>query len=518
LPLGIYNTLSHRVEDFRPLDPRGRRVTFYSCGPTVYDYAHIGNFRSFLNADLLRRALELLGHEVVHVMNMTDVGHMTEDDAGAEGEDRMEVASRRLLEAKKAGRLPAEASGVDPGDPFAIADFYAAAFLHDARALGLGVALEAQSRPELMPRPTRYIRPMIALVEKLIGTGHAYVAGDGAVYFDVRSFPDYGRLSNNTLDALREAAGGRVAAAHQAVKRHPADFLLWKPDARHIMRWPSPWGEGYPGWHLECSAMAMDLLGRDTNGVIDIHSGGEDNVFPHHESEIAQTCCATGEPFFARYWFHTRHLRVEGEKMSKSKGNFYTLGDVLARGASPAAVRLELTKTHYTVNANFTFQGLEDSQRMINRWSRVERLLAGGGAADGTRPLAAALPEFRDALADDLNATRAIAALHGAAGRYPQDEPPARGGRPADAAAAAELDALRAMMRALGVLEISRAADTAAAATDESFIKDAIRRRNQARAERDFATSDRIRRELLEKGVALHDGPQGTTWSLVVQK
>ncbi len=519
MTMWIYNTLTRRIEPFQPLDPRGKRVTFYSCGPTVYDYAHIGNFRSFLNADLLRRALELFGYEVVHVMNMTDVGHMTEDDAGSEGEDRMEVASRRLLEAKKAGKLPPEASGVDPADPYAIADFYAAAFLRDARTLGLAVAIEAGTRPDLMPRPTRYIEPMIELVGTLIRKGHAYVAGDGAVYFDVRSFPDYGKLSGNTLDELREAAGGRVAAAHQAVKRHPADFLLWKPDARHIMRWPSPWGEGYPGWHLECSAMAMGLLARDTNGVIDIHSGGEDNVFPHHESEIAQSCCATGQSHFARYWFHTRHLRVEGDKMSKSKGNFYTLGDLLARGASPAAVRLELTQTHYRLNANFTFQGLEDSQRMIDRWSRVEKRLASGGAADSARPIAAALIEFKEALADDLNVHRAIAALHGAVGRYPQDQGAAApGARPDSAASEEELAALRAMLRTLGVLDVRREADESAAAVDGSSIEAAIKRRNEARARRDFAESDRIRRELLGAGVALHDGPQGTTWTRVVQR
>ncbi len=518
MPLRIYNSLSRRVEEFHPLDPRGKRVTFYSCGPTVYDYAHIGNFRSFLNADLLRRALELFGYDVVHVMNMTDVGHMTEDDAGSEGEDRMEVARRRLLEAKKAGKLPPEASGVDPADPYAIADFYADAFVRDARALGLAVAIEAETRPELMPRPTRYIKPMIELVGTLIRKGHAYVAGDGAVYFDVRSFPDYGKLSGNTLDELREAAGGRVAAQHQAVKRHPADFLLWKPDGRQIMRWPSPWGEGYPGWHLECSAMAMGLLARDTNGVIDIHSGGEDNVFPHHESEIAQTCCATGQAHFARYWFHTRHLRVEGDKMSKSKGNFYTLSDLLARGASPAAVRLELTRTHYRNNANFTFQGLEDSQRMIDRWSRVEKRLASGGAADPARPLAAGLAEFKEALADDLNVARAIAALHGAVNRYSQDQDGAPGARPAGAAAQEELAALRAMLRALGVLDVRREADETALSADETFIKDAIRKRNEARARRDFAESDRIRRELLEVGVALHDGPQGTTWTRIVQR
>ncbi len=505
----LHNTLTGSVEDFVPLDPAGRRVTFYSCGPTVYDFAHIGNFRSFLNADLLRRTLELAGYEVDHVMNMTDVGHMTEDDADHAGEDRMEVASRRLLEAKKSGTLPPDVRDIDPGDPYAIADYYVRAFLDDARKLGLSVAIEAQQRPELMPRPTQYIEPMIELVKTLFDKGCAYAAADGAVYFDVRSFPEYGRLSGNTIDQLREAAGGRVAAKTQAVKKHPADFLLWKPDARHIMRWPSPWGEGYPGWHLECSVMAESLLGRD--GMIDIHSGGEDNIFPHHECEIAQTRCASGERFFARFWFHTRHLTVEGGKMSKSKANFYTLSDLQARGASPAAVRLELTKTHYRSNANFTFQGLRDSQRLVDRWSRLENALQTGQAKPGRdAPLDGALQQFRAALWDDLNVAAAIGALNLAVGSYTIGHSTGSGDD-----LQTELDALRTMLRTLGVLDLDRAADTTD--IDEKLIASKISERSAARTAKDWTTSDRIRDELEEMGVAIKDGPDGTTWVRIVR-
>ena len=505
----LYNTLTHGIEQFTPLDAAGRRVTFYSCGPTVYDFAHIGNFRSFLNADLLRRALELTGYEVVHVMNMTDVGHMTEPDAGVEAEDRMEVAGRRLLEAKKSGTLPADAGDIDPGDPWAIADYYCRAFLDDARRLGLTVAIEAAERPDLMPRPTRYIDEMIELVGTLIEKRSAYVAGDGAVYFDVRSFPDYGRLSGNSIDQLREAAGGRIDEAHQAVKKHPADFLLWKPDRQHTMRWPSPWGEGYPGWHLECSVMASSLLGRETGGVIDLHSGGEDNIFPHHECEIAQTCSASGEPLFARYWFHTRHLTVEGAKMSKSTGNFHTLADLMDRGASPAAIRLELTRTHYRSNANFTFQGLRDTQRLVDRWSRLDEALGAGCArSTGTAPLHAALGEFRTALSDDLNVAGAIGALSRAVGGYTIDNP--AGEVPHD-----ELDALRTMLKALGVLGLDRAA--ASGTLDETLIETRVSERAAARTARDWATSDRIRDELLLMGVAIKDGPDGTTWTRIVR-
>jgi len=522
MTLRIYNTLTKRLEEFVPQDPTGRRVTFYSCGPTVYDYAHIGNFRSFLNADLLRRTLELLDYDVVHVMNMTDVGHMTEDSAtdGA-GEDRMQVARRRLLDAKKAGTLPPDAKDIDPNDPYRIADFYVEAFLRDARLLGLTVAAEARQRPELMPRPTQYIPPMIELVKTLLDKAHAYVADDGTVYFDVRSFADYGRLSGNTLESLREAAGGRINERHQAAKRHPADFLLWKPDPQHLMRWPSPWGEGYPGWHLECSVMAMSLLGQGTDGVIDIHSGGEDNIFPHHECELAQTRGATGQPYFARYWFHTRHLVVEGEKMAKSKGNFFTVGELLAKGASPAAIRLELTKTHYRSNANFTMQGLRDSQRLIDRWARLEAWLEDNQdvGIDGRTLLCDALDEFTKSLCDDLNVAGAIGVLNEAIGQYSigsdgPGSPAAKGHGPPHAR---ELQALRTMLRVLGVLDLERESSTAGGAVDERLIVSKIAERNAARAAKDWSTSDDIRDELAEMGIAVKDGPDGTTWSRIVR-
>ncbi|MFM7051181.1 MAG: cysteine--tRNA ligase [Planctomycetota bacterium] len=499
MPMRLYNTLTKSTEEFRPIAADGS-VTFYSCGPTVYDDAHIGNFRSFLNADVLRRALELHGFRVRHVMNITDVGHMTEDDsADGGGEDKMAVAGRRIAEAKKAGKLPAD-SAIDPSDPYAIAEFYAQRFLEDARHLGLKVAVEERAHPELMPRPTRCVPQMIALVEQLIARGHAYVANDGVVYFSVQSYPEYGRLSGNTLDKLREGEGGRISAEHQAVKRHPADFMLWKPDPTHIMRWPSPWGEGYPGWHLECSAMARMLLGDE----IDLHSGGEDNIFPHHECEVAQSCCASGAPRFARHWFHTRHLQVEGEKMSKSKGNFFTARDLFAKGVTPAALRLELVRTHYRTNSNFTMQGLRDCQRMIDRWSaaRAAAVARTGGAGDGT--LQRALVEFKDAVGDDLNLARAMAALNTAIGETPAGD------------AQAELAALDAMNSVLGVFE--RNAALASAATDDlaARVEVLLERRKAARAAKDWAESDRVRDELTALGVRIKDGPQGTTWERVV--
>ncbi len=422
MPLRLYNTLTKRVEDFVPRNPSD--ISFYTCGPTVYDDAHIGNFRSFLAADLLRRWVESLLCEIAdgkggshkgarkdtHVMNITDVGHMTDDAEGGEaGEDRMAVAGRRIAEAKKAGKLPADAK-VDPSDPYQIAKFYEGRFKEDSRSLGLKLVLDADKDPSLTPRATDNIDGMKLVIETLLAKGFAYPAGNpGArvVYFDVQKFAPYGRLSGNTLDKLREGEGGRISGENQSQKRHPADFLLWKEDPSHVMKWPSPasltgWGMGYPGWHIECTVMSVGrLLSLDAadrasgrvlsealakglpNGdsLIDLHSGGEDNIFPHHECELAQSCCAFNQSpaqgTFSRLWFHPRFLFVEGAKMSKSKGNFFTARDLFAKGYEPAAVRLELIRTHYRSNADFREQGLKDCQRMLNRWSgRLGQLAA----------------------------------------------------------------------------------------------------------------------------------------------
>ncbi len=531
--LHLHNTLTRRTEVFKP---GAAPVRFYSCGPTVYDDAHIGNFRSFLNADVLRRTLELLGRRVLHIMNITDVGHMTDDeDADGGGEDKMAVAGRRIAEAKKAGKLPADAD-IDASDPYAIAEFYAQRFLEDARILGLKVALEAHALEagggnagSLMPRPSQCIPQMVKMIATLIERDHAYVASDGAVYFDVRSFPAYGQLSGNTIDQLKEGAGERISAEHQAVKRHPADFMLWKPDPRHLMRWPSPWGEGYPGWHIECSAMAAMLLGEE----IDLHSGGEDNIFPHHECEVAQSCCASGRPTFSRYWFHTRYLQVEGQKMSKSKGNFFTARDLFAKGVTPAALRLELVRTHYRTNSNFTMQGLQDCQRMIDRWSRahaqlVDRAKAAasapskghaapaqpaGALTDESRapgPFELGLAAFTEALCDDLNVARAVAALNEAVGAAPAEHSAADPVR--------ELASLLAVDSVLGVLGRNAEVAGAAPADDPAFVAQVdalLARRAAARAARDWAASDAVRDELAALGVAVKDGPKGQSWARV---
>lgn len=539
MPLRLHNTLTRRLEDFSPADPA--RVTFYSCGPTVYDDAHIGNFRSFLAADLLRRWLESPlcevrdprgsvhqgPRKVIHVMNITDVGHMTDDAEGGEaGEDRMELAGRRIAEAKKAGKLPAEVS-VDPRDPYAIARFYEDRFREDARALGLQVTLDADKDPTLHPRASDNVPGMIAVIERLVERGYAYVVGVGVgepgrrvVYFDVQKFAPYGALSGNSLEKLREGEGGRISAVNQADKHHPADFLLWKEDPSHIMKWKSPWGDGYPGWHIECTVMSAGRLAVDGPGalgrllahsapkdaLIDLHSGGEDNIFPHHECEIAQSCCAFAASGFARLWFHARFLLVNGDKMSKSKGNFFTARDLFARGYEPAAVRLALINTHYRTNANFTEQGLKDCQKMIDRWRRaLDEGSAPAAPADGPSAARAekARAAFAEALHDDLNIARAIAVINEFVGGL-------------DRATAADARFLREADAVLAVMEHGRVRAVtselglwAPGLTPDPAVEDLLRLRQAARANKDFKASDAIRDRLLAMGFAIKDMPGG---------
>ncbi|MEY3230344.1 MAG: hypothetical protein RL689_433 [Planctomycetota bacterium] len=530
MALRLYNTISRSVEPFAPADPA--RVTFYSCGPTVYDDVHIGNLRAFLAADLLRRWIEsplcaFAGRaageprQVVHVMNITDVGHMTDDAEGGEsGEDRMAVAGRRLAEAKKAGKLPAGVE-VDARDPYAIAAFYASRFIEDASALGLKVAVEQRADPTLMPRATAHVPGMIKVIERLIARGHAYVVGSPGsrvVYFRVKSFAPYGRLSGNTLDALREGEGGRINASNQATKEHPADFLLWKEDPSHIMKWESPWGPGYPGWHIECTVMsASRLLGVERferllgaadgpGAIIDLHSGGEDNIFPHHECEIAQSCCAFAaspqQGTFARSWFHLRHLMVEGTKMSKSKGNFFTARDLFAKGVQPGALRLELIRTHYRTNANFTMQGLADSARMVDRW---RKLLGGTGpdAPGGAEARERCLRDFTQAMDEDLNIAGAVAAVNTWAGAT-------------SAPSQADAEAMRRLDAVLGVLELKVAEQVtseigvyAPGVTPDAAVEQLLRERRDARAAKDFKASDQIRDRLAQLGYAIKDMPGG---------
>jgi len=498
-PIQFYNTLTHSVQPFAPVEPG--KVYMYNCGPTVYDYAHIGNFKTFLFADVLRRFLELVGYDVHQVMNITDVGHMTDDQlADGGGQDKMQVAAQRLAEAKKAGQAHVAAID-DPSDPYQIAAFYTQAFIDDARKLGLKVADEY---PRNMPKATDHVADhMIPMIGKLIDSGHAYVADDGAVYYAVESFEGYGRLSGNSIDQLKGGAGGRVVAQNAAGKRHPADFLLWKPDASHLMKWDSPWGAGYPGWHIECSAMARARLGRD---VIDIHTGGEDNIFPHHECEIAQTCGVTGEKSFANYWMHSRHLMVEGQKMSKSKGNFHTVRDVLegkvtGRPVDPAVMRFAMIRGHYRSNLDFSAKSLEESGSAVQklrdtraRWSASAGPASAGPGAPIDHP---ALQRFTAALADDLNTAGSIGVVF----EFIAEPPP-----PEETATA--LAVLEEMDTVLGVIIPTSTSDPSEESEFNPDEKCAAL--DAARAAKDYAAADAIRAELIDAGYDVKTTKDGT--------
>jgi cysteinyl-tRNA synthetase len=488
MQIRLYNTLTHKVEDFQPLEPGIVRT--YHCGPTVYDYAHIGNFRAFVFADLLRRFFEFTGHRVEQVMNITDVGHMTEDQlADGGGRDKMEVAAERLKQAKKQGQANVE----NPDDPYQVAEFFTKAFLEDARTLRLKIA---DQEADHMPRATRWVTQMIQLIEQLIEAGHAYVTDDGAVYYDVRSFPDYGRLSGNTLDKLQAGAGGRVSTDELRGKRDANDFLLWKVDPRHIMKWDSPWGPGYPGWHIECSAMAMGVHNRPT---IDIHTGGEDNIFPHHECEIAQSCGATNQTF-ARYWMHVRFLLVEGEKMSKSKGNFYTVRDLLAKGVPPEVLRYELLRTHYRSNMNFTTKGIEDSAGAVQRLRNFVAKQPNVTAQDGGCPLSTPVEQqFAAALADDLNISGALGAVFSFLNATPDPTPE-------------DVAALRRIDNVLGVIQPARTEAPTSGGGGDAEIEAKITQMKEARTRKDFATSDKLRDELAAAGIEVRIAKTEITW------
>lgn len=527
----LYNTITKKNERFLPNHPD--EITFYSCGPTVYDDAHIGNFRSFLAADLLRRWIESPlcaiansdgsqhsgPRRVTHVMNITDVGHMTDDEnADGGGQDKMELAAQRLNESKKNGKIH-EGTDIDPSDPRKIARFYEERFKSDAIKLGLKVAIEAQDDASLMPRASDHVEHMKSVIVELLKSDAAYAGGEPgsrAIYFNTAKFPDYGKLSGNTLNQLKGGAGGRVDHAQQSEKHHPADFLLWKEDKTHKMRWSAPqhelcegWDEGYPGWHIECSAMALERLvkgglnaARTKHASIDLHSGGEDNIFPHHECEIAQSCCFTGASSFACHWFHARFLKVEGEKMSKSKGTMYTLSDLIDKGIDPAAVRLELIKTHYRANADFSMQGLSDSAKQIARWRRFI-----GVAESGPSGQRNTLVEQRvtDALSDDLNIAGAIGAINT---WIKETAEPTK----------SDAETFKLFDDILGVLSLKQP-DSAKSesgialyqpgVTPSEEIESLLAQRAEAKKSKDFAAADAIRDQLAAMNLSIMDKPGG---------
>lgn len=467
MELRFYNSMTRRVEPFETLVPG--KVGMYTCGPTVYNFAHIGNFRAYLFEDFLRRTLEFAGYEVRQVMNLTDV-----DDKTIRG-------------SRQAG-VPLK----DYTRP------YIQAFFEDLAALNVEPAA-------VYPAATDHIPEMEALVQALFDKGIAYKSEDGSVYFAVDRFPAYGRLAHLDRSALR--SGVRIDA-DEYDKEGVGDFALWKAwDERDgDVAWDAPWGRGRPGWHLECSAMSMKYLGES----FDLHTGGVDNLFPHHENEIAQAEAVTGKPF-VRTWMHCAHLRVDGQKMSKSLGNFHTLRDLQGKGWSGREVRYVLLGAHYRQPLNFTLGALAAARTALARVDECVDALAARAAQSGAEgeALPSRLGDFGRALADDLNAPEAYAALFAAV--RDANKALERGLSPA--AAKAALDDLRAMDRVLGFVFFGRAAQTAVPA-DVQALADA---RAQARKAKDWAESDRLRDALAAKGWQVRDGKDGQTLKPLAQ-
>jgi len=455
-PVHLYNTLTRRIEPFTPADPE--RVTLYVCGPTVYNYIHIGNARTFLNFDLLARTLKRRFPNVVYVRNVTDI------------DDKINAAAREL--------------GLPIG---AITGQFDAAFSNDMAGLGL---LE----PDAEPYATAHITQIIVMIERLIANGHAYAA-EGHVLFSVGSFPDYGKLSRRDPEDM--LAGARIDVA--PYKRDPGDFVLWKPSDETLPGWDSPWGRGRPGWHIECSAMAEAHLGE----TIDIHGGGMDLQFPHHENEIAQSECAHGGRVFSRFWMHSGMLNLGGSKMSKSLGNTFHVHDLLKE--VPAEVlRYALLSGHYRQPLDWSEALIEQSARTLDRLYGTLRDL--GGAHVDTD--AATIPKtIEDALDDDLDTPRVLAEIAGIAAA-------ARKATTVEERAAHRI-ALLGAGRALGILQMkptdwfARGADD----SDDARIQLLVDERNAAKLARDFARADAIRKTLADEGILLEDTAQGVRWT-----
>jgi cysteinyl-tRNA synthetase len=443
-PLVLYNTRTRRKEQFEPIEPN--HVRMYVCGPTVYDLVHVGNARPVVVYDVLARLLRQLYPRVTYVRNITDV------------EDKINARALEL------------------GEPIAVLTARTTADYHaDMQALG---ALP----PDIEPRATDHIVEMITLIERLIASGHAYAA-EGHVLFSVPSFPAYGSLSGRSPEEL--LAGARVEVA--PYKRNAGDFVLWKPSSPDLPGWDSPWGRGRPGWHIECSAMSWKHLGE----TFDIHGGGSDLIFPHHENEVAQSVCAFPGSHFARYWVHNGMLLVDGEKMSKSLGNFITLREALTR-APGEAIRLLLLRTHYRSTPDFSDAALAEARRELDRFYRALEKFPNIEAIDPPASVMAAL-------CDDLNTPLALSAMHALA----------------DSAMAGDFEAacgLRAAGGILGLLQQDPSDWFRAGVDDGDAIDAAIAERLAARKARDFARADAIRADLAARGITLEDGPQGTTW------
>ena len=479
MSLRIYNVLTRQKEAFVPLTEG--KVNIYVCGPTVYDNSHIGHAKTYVSFDVVVRYLRYRGYDVLYVQNITDVGHMLDT-----GEDRI-LRKARQISAK----------------PMQVVETYARQYFADMYALGV-------RRPDISPRASGHIPEQIAMIERLIEEEHAYVV-DGSVYFDVASFPEYGKLSGRVIEELEE--GTRVAVRQE--KRHPADFALWKrAEPEHILRWNSPWGEGFPGWHIECSAMAAKYLGQ----TFDIHGGGLENMFPHNECEIAQSEAAHGATF-ARYWMLTGSLTLDGVKMSKSLGNTLTIKDALQRWR-PEAVRVFVLSSHYGSPIDFSDEAVDAAYKGWQRiWGAVSltrqqlrRAAPGEASTEVTAMLDAARAAFIERMEDDFNTPGGLAVLQDLTR---QVNTLLNEGGPQTQGTLAAIDALYRELggEVLGIVP-EREEGAPDAGREDGLVRLLIDLRAESRAKKDWATGDTIRDRLKELGVVLEDRADGTIWKL----
>lgn len=481
MPLRIFNVIGREKQDFIPL--QDGYVGIYVCGPTVYDHAHLGHAKSYVSFDVVVRYLRYSGYRVLYVQNITDVGHLTETETG---EDRI-LKKARTMQAK----------------PMQIVESYTRSYFDDMDALGV-------VRPDISPRASGHVPEQIKMVETLLRKGHAYEA-NGSVYFDVTTTNVFGKLSNRKLEEQEE--GTREAVRGE--KRNPQDFALWKrADPEHILRWDSPWGEGFPGWHIECSAMAMKYLGV----TFDIHGGGIDNMFPHNECEIIQSEAAN-DADFARYWMLVGSLTVDGIKMSKSLGNFTTVKDALAK-YRPEVIRMSVLSAHYSNPVDYSEDALQGARGGWERLNNAARLVSkkretAPDSDEGNSFLARVdqtLADFKEAMDDDFNAPKAIATLQ----EFTRDVNTLLNS-PSDVGASI-LDAINDVYTRLGgevlgiITPIEATSGAGNAKRESALIELLIELRNKARQNKDFAESDRIRNELLAHGVVLEDRADGTLW------
>jgi cysteinyl-tRNA synthetase len=456
----LYNTLTREVEQVVPLEEG--HIRLYTCGPTVYRYAHIGNLRTFLLSDLVRRVAEFEGYRVTQVINITDVGHMTDEVSDA-GRDRMDLAA------------------ADEGlPPLEIAAKYTEAFLSDAATMGIRY-------PHVLPKATEHIPEMLELIERLIANGHGYEA-QGNVYFDVRSFPDYGKLSGNTLEQLR--SGHRQELEVDPNKRHHADFALWKRAGdNRAMKWDSPWGVGFPGWHIECSAMSMRYLG----DRFDVHTGGVDLIFPHHEDEIAQSEGGAGHRVIST-WAHGGHLRLREQKMAKSSGNIIRIGALADMGFDPLAFRYLTFQTRYRREMDFTEDAIRAADTHLKRLRQRMQGWSQSGPAEIASPEAKELDRrFREAVGEDLDMPAALRVVNETASAHVAD---------------GEKFALLSSWDAVLALDLGRAVEEGWEPTEE--IRALMGERDAARSAKDYDKSDEIRQRLAGMGLEVMDTPEGT--------